>query len=138
MDRDPPTQVHWEQCSLIEAIPGEERGQEMKEHEECIVNVNQIPWTAGKTGLRRKPLVDFPTGPKARIVRMEPGEIVPRHKHPSNEIMYILEGELELHGQVLGPGTCYYKPKDWLYGPLTTKTGVSVLLFFDGPDRFEV
>ena len=110
----------------------------MNENEEFVVNVNDITWAAGKTGLMRKSLVEIPNGPRARIVRIEPGEVVPRHKHPSNEIMYVLEGELEMHDKVYGPGTCYYKPKDWFYGPLTTKTGVSVLLFFDGPDAVQI
>lgn len=110
----------------------------MKENKEFVVNVEEVPWTTGKTGLKRKTLVEQSDGPKARIVRIEPGEVVPRHRHPSNEVMYILDGELEMNGKVHGPGTCYYKPRDWFYGPLTTKTGVSVLLFFDGPDAVQI
>ena len=110
----------------------------MNENKEFVVHLDEVPWTAGKTGLMRKSLVELPNGPKARVVRIEPGEVVPRHKHPSNEIMYVLEGELEMHDNVYGPGTCYYKPKDWFYGPLTTKTGVNVLLFFDGPDAVQI
>lgn len=117
---------------------GDAAEREVTVNEEHVVNANRIPWTAGRTGLARKSLVDISGGPKARLVRIEPGDEVPRHRHPSNEIMYILEGELEMHGEVYGPGTCYFKPKNWSYGPLTTKTGVTVLLFFDGPDPVQL
>jgi anti-sigma factor ChrR (cupin superfamily) len=121
---------------MTKALHGGERT--MNENEEFVIHVDDVPWTAGKTGLMRKSLVELANGPKARVVRIQPGEIVPRHKHPSNEIMYVLDGELQMHGKVYGPGTCYYKPKDWFYGPLSTKTGVSVLLFFDGPDAVQI
>jgi len=106
--------------------------------EEVVIHADDVPWTSGKTGLGRKALIDLPGGPKVRIVRIEAGQIVPRHRHPdANEVMYVLEGELEMNGTTYGPGTCYYKPRGWSYGPLSTRSGVNVLLFFDGDDRFD-
>ncbi len=109
----------------------------MDPSEEHVVDAAEMDWQRTKTGLMRKSLVELPDGPSARLVRIEPGQVVPRHTHPCNEIMYILEGDLDWDGRSHGSGACYYKPKGCFYGPLTTKGGATVLLFFDGRFGFQ-
>ena len=104
--------------------------------EEIVVDANALDWTEGVAGIKIKHLVSRADGPHARVIRMEPGMVVPPHRHPCCEIMYVLDGELEMSGETYGAGMCYYKPEKLLYGPLGTKTGVTLLLFFDGDDKF--
>ena len=103
---------------------------------EVIVDANALAWVEGVAGIKIKHLVSRPGGPHARVIRMEPGMVVPRHRHPCCEIMYVLDGELEMNGETYGAGICYFKPEKLAYGPLSTTTGVTLLLFFDGNDNF--
>ncbi len=108
----------------------------MDKEQEFIVDVNDLDWTVGVSGIKLKHLVSRAGGPHARVIRMEAGDVVPRHRHPCVEIMYVLDGELEMNDRSYGVGSCYFKPEKWSYGPLSTKTGVTLLLFFDGDDKF--
>lgn len=110
----------------------------MSDVQEFVVNSDEIDWSEGPTGLKRKDLVDLPKGPHARVVKIEPGQIVPRHRHPCNEILYVLDGDLEMNGESYAAGTCYYKPDGWAYGPLSSQGGTTLLLFFDGNDAFQL
>ena len=55
------------------------------------------------------------------IVELEPGTTAPRHSHPGEEIIYVLEGEWEY--QVEGKGAMTLKAGDVLFIPAGVKHG---------------
>lgn len=69
------------------------------------VRCDDLPWQASALapGLTVKN-VAVAGGLELQIVRLEPGARVPPHRHDLPEFLYVLEGELELAGQTLGPG----------------------------------
>ena len=104
----------------------------MSEGPGVIVDATALPWTPGRAGVTVKTLVDQAGGPTTRLVHVEAGQVVPQHRHPANEVMYIIEGEAEVDGHVVGPGTCIFRPRQEPHGPFTARTPVTLILFFDG------
>jgi hypothetical protein len=50
--------------------------------------------------------------------RYDPGLILPRHRHASDSLVYILDGEVTIDGRRCPPGTQIVLPKDAPIGPL--------------------
>jgi quercetin dioxygenase-like cupin family protein len=62
-----------------------------------------------------------------QIVRMDPGTTYPSHRHSQVEELYLLEGDLLVEGQKMGPGDyCRGEPES-VHGEVYTETGA---LFF--------
>ena len=67
-------------------------------------------------------------GPNIMIRQWAAGTELSRHAHPANEMFYILDGEVEVAGDVLGAGTCLFIPGGCEYGPLRVLQGTATLL----------
>ena len=60
---------------------------------------------------------------------------LPIHAHNANELFYVLEGEVEVAGEIFGPGTALFVPKGVPYGPLRVPEGEAVLLrYYEAED----
>jgi quercetin dioxygenase-like cupin family protein len=75
---------------------------------------------AQQTGIRRVDLqrhdISIPGREVVQVrVEFDPGSAFPRHRHPGEEIIYILEGELEY--QIEGKPTVIYKAGEALMVP---------------------
>jgi quercetin dioxygenase-like cupin family protein len=70
------------------------------------VRCDELPWKPSTfaTGLSVKD-VAVTNGLEMQIVRVEPGARIPFHTHESPEFIYVLEGDLMLGAQRLGPGS---------------------------------
>ena len=85
------------------------------------IDESAIEWIQppGKAGVHFKILYSTAQGgPNVQLAEYEPGHEEHPHSHPTSELLYILEGELSLDGERVGPGTMLYVEKDTVYGPL--------------------
>src|SRR5438105_3082689 len=79
-----------------------------------IMHEDDIPWVAGrhtvKEGKRlevhnKAPILHVDDGPWLGRARYDPGMVVPLHAHPTNEIIYVIGGDVTIGGKTYGPGT---------------------------------
>ncbi len=67
--------------------------------------------------------------PRPRVAQLwyEPGYVFPAHRHPMDEVLYVLNGEMSVSGHLLKRGSSIFIPKETVYGP--EYTGPSGALF---------
>lgn len=70
-----------------------------------LARCNDLPWKPSTfaAGLSVKD-VAVTGGLELQIVRVQPGARIPSHTHESPEFIYVLEGELCIGDECLGPG----------------------------------
>jgi quercetin dioxygenase-like cupin family protein len=71
-------------------------------------------------------------GLEMQIVRMEPGARIPLHMHECPEFIYVLEGELILGGQRLGPGSASVASVGSIHSDVHSESGC-VFVLVDRP-----
>lgn len=78
-----------------------------------LTDAESLPWIPLGPGESFKPL-RFLTGNRGRVLllRLEPGCVVPPHRHTGDVHAFNLEGSRELidDGQLVGPGAYVYEP----------------------------
>ncbi len=75
-------------------------------------------------GLREKSL----SNEKTVLVRISPGG---EHSHRGIIQDYVLEGQYHTNGQVFGPGSYRLMPAQHDVSPMTTESGVTILMIYD-------
>jgi quercetin dioxygenase-like cupin family protein len=73
---------------------------------------SDVPWVPLDGGLSFKPLRFLP-GNRGRVLllRVEPGTVIPRHRHTGEVHGFNLEGHRQLDtGDIVGPGDYVYEP----------------------------
>src|SRR5262249_33989036 len=64
-----------------------------------------MPWEATKfPGIKIKVLYSDDSGITTALFKLDPGAVVPLHEHTALEQTYVIEGTLEDHEGVCGPG----------------------------------
>ena len=76
---------------------------------------------------------DEASGSNAFLIKLDPGVELAAHKHPSVEQNWVLDGEIECQGKVLGPGSFMFCPAGTEHGPFKSVNGGTMLCFFSGP-----
>ncbi|MGH8372293.1 MAG: cupin domain-containing protein [Gammaproteobacteria bacterium] len=67
-------------------------------------------------------------GLEMQIVRFQPGAQLPLHRHECPEFIYVLEGELILAGQRLGPGAASVASQGSVHSDVHSETGCTFVL----------
>lgn len=75
------------------------------------LETGSMPWIPLGPGESFKPLRFFPNG-RALLLRLEPGTLVPRHRHHGEVHAFNVAGQRKLleSGEVVGAGTYVYEP----------------------------
>jgi quercetin dioxygenase-like cupin family protein len=83
----------------------------------------------------RKDLYTDPgTGMEIRLVRYPAGVVNPAHTHPCAHGMYVLEGQLETHAGVYGPGSfVWFEEGEVMRHGATAEADVTVLFITNKP-----
>ena len=69
------------------------------------LDVPNMPWEKTKfPGIYIKVLYSDDSGITTALFRLDPGAVVPLHEHAALEQTYVLEGTIEDHEGVCGPG----------------------------------
>ncbi|HEV8474555.1 MAG TPA: cupin domain-containing protein [Methylomirabilota bacterium] len=55
---------------------------------------------------------DRATGASTALIRFDAGTRFPAHNHPGGEEVFVVEGDLRIGGDLLGPGDYLYTPPD--------------------------
>lgn len=69
------------------------------------------------------------------LVRMEPGTTYPSHRHTDVEELYMLEGDLWVEGQKMGPGDYCRGEPDSIHGEVRTDVGALFLVLSSAQDE---
>ena len=76
-----------------------------------FLDVPNMPWEATKfPGIQIKVLYSDDDGRTTALFKLAPGAVVPLHEHTALEQTYVLEGTLEDHEGVCGPGQFCWRP----------------------------
>jgi quercetin dioxygenase-like cupin family protein len=97
------------------------------------VRCDELPWKPSTfaAGLSVKD-VAVTNGLEMQIVRVEPGARIPPHTHECPEFIYVLEGELILGAQRLGPGSASVAAVGSVHSDVHSETGC-VFVLVDRP-----
>ena len=86
-------------------------------------------WEEVFTGIFVKRLfVDRGRSSVTSLYRFLPGAQIPPHPHGGVEECYVLEGDLEANGEVLGPGDYTCAPAGSFHPSVRTRSGATVLI----------
>ncbi len=70
-----------------------------------------------------------------QIVRMDAGATYPSHRHSQVEELYLLEGDLFVEGQKMGPGDYCRGEPDSVHGEVSTEAGALFLVLSSPQDE---
>jgi anti-sigma factor ChrR (cupin superfamily) len=100
------------------------------------VDVPKMPWETTKfPGIKIKVLYTDDTGITTALFKLDPGAVVPLHEHAALEQTYVIEGTLEDHEGVCGPGQFVWRPAGNRHEAVAPH-GAVLLGFFLKPNRF--
>jgi quercetin dioxygenase-like cupin family protein len=71
---------------------------------------------------------DEVAGTHMTLMRMQPGGVIPAHRHEKEEEFLVLEGECHIGTHKLGTGDVHVAAAGSWHEPVTTRSGVLVLL----------
>ena len=101
-----------------------------------FLDVPNMPWEKTKfPGIQIKVLYADDAGLTTALFKLEPGAVVPLHEHTALEQTYVLEGTLEDHEGVCGPGQFVWRPAGNQH-EARAPNGALILGFFLKPNRF--
>jgi anti-sigma factor ChrR (cupin superfamily) len=100
------------------------------------LDVPNMPWQETRfPGIRIKVLYAEQRGITTALFKLDPGAVVPLHEHTALEQTYVLEGTLEDHEGVCGPGQFVWRPAGNRHEAVAPN-GAVILGFFLKPNRF--
>src|SRR5499427_4240920 len=100
------------------------------------LDVPNMPWEPTKfAGIRIKVLYSDDRGMTTALFKLDPGAVVPLHEHTALEQTFVLEGTLEDHEGVCGPGQFVWRPPGNQHEAVAPN-GAVILGFFLKPNRF--
>ena len=93
------------------------------------------PWIDIAPGIRRR-TITYGTSMYQMMAKLDAGSLMPEHKHPQEQIIYILSGRMTVFANggahQLGPGDSYYLPSNVPHG-VETPEATRVLDTFSPP-----
>jgi anti-sigma factor ChrR (cupin superfamily) len=100
------------------------------------LDVPNMPWEKTKfDGIQIKVLYSDDSGITTALFKLDPGAVVPLHEHTALEQTFVLEGTLEDHEGVCGPGQFVWRPAGNQHEAVAPN-GAVILGFFLKPNRF--
>jgi quercetin dioxygenase-like cupin family protein len=88
-----------------------------------------LPWRPIAPNLEQKVLLeDTEGGIRMVLYRAGPGAVVDRHRNAIDEECLVLEGEIEIDGQVLKAGDVQIIAAETMHGPITSRNGAIIYI----------
>src|SRR5260370_24844305 len=95
-----------------------------------------MPWEATKfPGIKIKVLYSDDSGITTALFKLDPGAVVPLHEHTALEQTFVLQGTIEDHEGVCGPGQFVWRPAGNQH-EAGAPHGAARLRLFLKPNRF--
>lgn len=102
------------------------------------IAADQGDWQPFMAGVAIKVLHEQ-AGVLSYLLRLEPGAVLPPHRHPQDEECVVLEGRLRVgSGVQVGPGGYHRAHRGALHATITTDTGATIFLRGAVPDASQV
>jgi quercetin dioxygenase-like cupin family protein len=100
------------------------------------LDVPNMPWEKTKfPGIQIKVLYSDDSGITTALFKLDPGAVVPLHEHTALEQTFVLEGTIEDHEGICGPGQFVWRPAGNQHEAVSPN-GAVILGFFLKPNRF--
>jgi quercetin dioxygenase-like cupin family protein len=100
------------------------------------LDVPNMPWEKTRfAGIEIKVLYSDASGITTALFKLAPGAVVPLHEHTALEQTFVLEGTLEDHEGLCGPGQFVWRPAGNRHEAVAPN-GAVILGFFLKPNRF--
>ena len=100
------------------------------------LDVPNMPWEGTKfAGIQIKVLYSDDNGITTALFKLDPGAVVPLHEHAALEQTFVLEGTIEDHEGVCGPGQFVWRPAGNRHEAVAPN-GALIIGFFLKPNRF--
>jgi anti-sigma factor ChrR (cupin superfamily) len=97
-----------------------------------------MPWEHIAPGFLRKTLfVDHERNYSTHLLRVEPGMRYSSHRHADVEEILVLEGDLNIHGVVMGPGDYCRAEPDSIHQETFTESGCLLLQLTSQLDQIQ-
>jgi len=127
---DPPEGLR---ARLLDRVADEKqpsrRGRVFEDAGVFVTRSSQVDWKPIGEGVASRVLtVDKEAGSKTHMIRMDPGSYVPEHRHGGGEDVLVLSGDLEVHGQPMGPGDYCFAEAGSTHRKSFSKTGAVLLV----------
>jgi anti-sigma factor ChrR (cupin superfamily) len=102
-----------------------------------FIDAAAMPWAPTEfAGIEMKILYSDAEGRSAILFKLEPGAVVPLHRHQALEMTYMLEGDLEDHEGACIEGGFVWRPAGNRH-IARSKNGAVFLSIFNKPNAFE-
>jgi len=127
---DPPEALR---ARLLDRVEDERQprrpGLVLDDHGVEVLRSNQAAWKPIGEGVASRVLtIDKQTGFKTHMIRMDPGSSVPEHRHGGAEDVLVLSGDLEIHGQSMGPGDYCFAESGSTHRKSVSRKGAMLLV----------
>jgi anti-sigma factor ChrR (cupin superfamily) len=100
------------------------------------LDVPNMPWEKTKfAGIQIKVLYCDDRGITTALFKLDPGAVVPLHEHTALEQTFVIEGTIEDHEGVCGPGQFVWRPAGNRHVAVAPN-GAVIIGFFLKPNRF--
>jgi anti-sigma factor ChrR (cupin superfamily) len=100
------------------------------------LDVPNMPWQKTEfAGIEIKVLYSDDNGITTALFKLDPGAVVPLHEHTALEQTFVLDGTLEDHEGVCGPGQFVWRPAGNCHEAVAPN-GALIIGFFLKPNRF--
>jgi anti-sigma factor ChrR (cupin superfamily) len=100
------------------------------------LDVPNMPWQKTEfAGIQIKVLYSDDNGITTALFKLDPGAVVPLHEHTALEQTFVLEGTLEDHEGICGPGQFVWRPAGNCHEAVAPN-GALIIGFFLKPNRF--
>jgi anti-sigma factor ChrR (cupin superfamily) len=97
-----------------------------------IISLSDIPWQERQPGVRSKSLWAHPdTERRAALTRLEPGAILPLHRHVGDELVFVIEGAIADEYGTVAAGNMGYRPNGCVH-TVSSPNGATVLAIITG------
>jgi mannose-6-phosphate isomerase-like protein (cupin superfamily) len=97
--------------------------------ETITVRGQDIPWVRESPFRERKLLLrDFARNEQTYLVRLSPGAVSPPHSHDVQEIVWVIEGEVQIGDHVVRAGDLHVAAPGSYHADFRTVTGALVLI----------
>lgn len=116
---------------LLQAVASLAANRDAEVQSWMILRTRALPWQKTKLdGIWQKSLLNEPIRHRAtRIIKMDPGAVIPAHRHLGDEESLVLEGTGRFGDFAFGPGDCHLACSGSFHPSYTTEEGCMFLLF---------
>jgi hypothetical protein len=116
-------------CSVfVTTLPAPLRGGTSNAVAVARVRPDDLQWVPIGPGAFARPIFVDAQGGQNAIARMDAGYVYAEHHHAGAEELFVLEGDVAIHGHEMGPGDYHRSGRNTDHGITSTRGGCALIL----------